>query len=419
MKMTPLILLMLGLSGLHADSHSLRYYYTTISAPGSGLPVYSIVGYVDDREIENYNSDTRKYLPKTEWMKKLEPEYWERNTQIAQVTEPVMKNNVRVAMQRFNQTGGIHIVQLMYGCEVRDDGSTVGYRQYGYDGRDLQYLDTQSKLWIPAMHEAQSTTQRWNSPEERWGERNKNYLENQCLEELKQFIQYGREDLERRVRPEVKVWGRQQPDGVTRLQCLAYGFHPRAVDVKWVRNGEDHIPSDEASPILPHPDGTYQTRVSVEVPTREGDTYSCHVDHSSLEEPITVTWDPNTESEDKMCIVIGVVVTLAIVIAAAGIGVLVWRRRSGKHAGGAAASIYVPAPGKRAGGAAANICDAPPGKKTSGPVTGNNYTPAPRKHLNSDSDDSLGKNSNSDSDESVEKDENSSNSSDTPLIPSV
>ncbi|XP_068120798.1 class I histocompatibility antigen, F10 alpha chain-like [Hyperolius riggenbachi] len=325
-----------------SDSHSMRYYETTVSAPGSGLPVYSEVGYVDDREITNYNSDTRQRLPKTEWMKKLEPEYWERNTQIGQGNEAVGKHNVQVAMQRFNQTGGIHSFQYMYGCELRDDGSTAGYHQYGYDGRDLLYLDTQSGLYIPAMHEAQITTQRWNSPEERVGERHKNYLQNICTEWLKRHINNGREDLERRVRPEVKVWGRQHPDGVTRLQCLAYGFHPRLVDVKWVRNGEDHIPSDEASPILPHPDGTYQTRVSVEVPTREGDTYSCHVDHSSLEETLTVTWDPNAESKDKMYIVIAVVVTLAIVIAA-GIGVIVWRRCSGKRA---AARIYAPAPNK-------------------------------------------------------------------------
>ncbi|XP_068106324.1 class I histocompatibility antigen, Non-RT1.A alpha-1 chain-like isoform X12 [Hyperolius riggenbachi] len=327
MKMSPLILLFLGVSGVYCDSHSLQYYYTAVSAPGSGLPVVSVVGYVDDREITNYNSDTRRDLPKTEWMKKLEPEYWEYNTHMAQTNEAVMKNNVETVMHRFNQTGGIHYYQSVYGCELRDDGSTAGYQQVGYDGRDFMYLDTQSWLWIPAMQEAQLSTQRWNDPEERVGERNKKYLETECIDWLKRHINNGRKDLERR--------------------------------------------------------------------------------------------DPNTESEDKMCIVIGVVVTLAIVIAAAGIGVLVWRRRSGKHAGGAAASIYVPAPGKRAGGAAANICDAPPGKKTSGPVTGNNYTPAPRKHLNSDSDDSLGKNSNSDSDESVEKDENSSNSSDTPLIPSV
>ncbi|XP_077340674.1 H-2 class I histocompatibility antigen, Q8 alpha chain-like isoform X2 [Lithobates pipiens] len=89
----------------------------------------------------------------------------------------------------------------------------------------------------------------------------------------------------------VKVWGQHQLDGVTRLQCLVYGFHPRPVDVKWVRNGKDDVPSDEMTPILPHPDGTYQIRVSVEVPTRDRYNYSCYVDHSSLEETLTVKLD--------------------------------------------------------------------------------------------------------------------------------
>ncbi|XP_068106340.1 class I histocompatibility antigen, F10 alpha chain-like isoform X2 [Hyperolius riggenbachi] len=324
--MAPLLLLILGVSGVYGDSHSMRYYHTAVSAPGSGLPVFSEVGYVDDREIVNYNSDTRRYLPKTEWMKKLEPEYWEGQTQISQANEAVDKRNVQTVMQRFNQTGGIHSFQVMQGCELRDDGSTAGYSQHGYDGRDFLYLDTQRGLYIPAMHEAQITTQRWNSPDMRVGERDKNYVENICIEWLKKHINNGREDLERRVRPEVKVWGRQQPDGVTRLQCLAYGFHPRAVDVKWVRNGEDHIPSDEASPILPHPDGTYQTRISVEVPTREGDTYSCHVEHSSLEETLTVPWEPNNGLSSA--VIAAIAICCLSVIVAVFAGVLVYKRRT-------------------------------------------------------------------------------------------
>ncbi|CAI9541782.1 unnamed protein product [Staurois parvus] len=70
-----------------------------------------------------------------------------------------------------------------------------------------------------------------------------------------------------------------------------------------MRNGEDHVPSDEMTPILPHPDGTYQIRVSVEVPTKEGDTYFCHVDHSSLgDETLSVKWDP---PKDNTPIIIG------------------------------------------------------------------------------------------------------------------
>ncbi|XP_073454458.1 class I histocompatibility antigen, F10 alpha chain-like isoform X2 [Aquarana catesbeiana] len=312
--MIPLILIILGVSGVECDSHSLRYYKTGVSSPGSGLPVYSEVGYVDDREISNYNSDTRQYLPKTEWMKKLGSDYWERNTQRGRNDEPVSKHNVQTLMSRFNQTGGIHIVQTMTGCELRDDGTTEGYDQEGYDGRDFMSLDTQREIYIPTMNEAQITTQIWNSPEVRWGKRYKNYLENDCIEILQKHINNGREDLEKRVPPEVKVWGHHQSDDVTRLQCLVYGFHPRPVDVKWVRNGEDDVPSDEMSPILPHPDGTYQIRVSVEVPTREGDTYSCHVDHSSLkDETLSVIWDP-PGNRLSLGVIIGAVVGIIVLL---------------------------------------------------------------------------------------------------------
>ncbi|KAM9326285.1 class I histocompatibility antigen, F10 alpha chain-like [Gastrophryne carolinensis] len=278
------------------DSHSLRFYETGVSSPGSGLPVYSVVAYVDDQEILSYSDDTRQLLPKAKWMEKFEREYWERETKRIRNNEPAYKRDVQKLMNRFNHTGGIHILQWMYGCELRDDGSTAGYMQDGYDGRDFNYLDTQRWIYVPMMDEAQILTQRWNSPEVKGWEVNKIYLENICTEYLKKFIEYGKEDLEKRVRPEVKVWAHQS-DMVTTLHCLVYGFHPRAVEVTWVRNGTDHVISDEAGPILPHPDGTYQTRVIVEVPTAELDSYSCQVDHSSLGEILIVSWDQQHESQ--------------------------------------------------------------------------------------------------------------------------
>uniref|UniRef100_A0A8C5QJX8 Ig-like domain-containing protein n=1 Tax=Leptobrachium leishanense TaxID=445787 RepID=A0A8C5QJX8_9ANUR len=91
------------------------------------------------------------------------------------------------------------------------------------------------------------------------------------------------------VRPEVKVSSR--PSGsAMKLHCQVYGFYPRDVDVNWMKNGMDYIPSDEAKQILPNSDGTYQLRASVEVTPEDGASYSCHVDHSSLDEPLSVTW---------------------------------------------------------------------------------------------------------------------------------
>ncbi|XP_063794715.1 class I histocompatibility antigen, Gogo-B*0102 alpha chain-like [Pseudophryne corroboree] len=321
-RMSPLFLLILGVSGVCSDSHTLRYYHTGVSDKGSGLPEYSEVAYVDDQQITHYSSDSRHFQPVASWMSNEEPEYWEIQTQIGRFHEAVCKHNVRTVMSRFNQTGGLHSFQMMRSCELRDDGSTAGYQQYGYDGRDLIHLDTESWIYIPTMHEAQITAQRWNRPDVQEIERQRIYLQNTCIEWLKGHINNGREDLEKRVVPEVKITGHRSGE-VTKLRCQVYGFHPRAVDVKWMRDEQDEVLSDEASRILPHPDGTYQIRVTIEVPAGEEERYSCHVDHSSLEKTLSVKWEPRSGPSVGVIIgaVIGGLAVLALVIGA----VLIYR----------------------------------------------------------------------------------------------
>ncbi|KAM4696551.1 class I histocompatibility antigen, F10 alpha chain-like [Rhinophrynus dorsalis] len=325
----PLLFLMLnlGISRVYCGIHSLRYYYTAVSAPGYGLPEFSAAGYVDETQIDKYDSYSHRDRPMTQWMERNEgPEYWDQETQVIKGTEAVYKHNVRTAMERFNQTTGFHSFQNIYGCELREDGSTRGYDQYGYDGRDFIYLDTDRWRYVPNVHEAQITEQKWNSPEVNAPERDKNYLENICTEYLRKYIEYGREELERRVHPKVKV-SDHQSDTVTKLRCQVYGFYPRDVDVKWVKNGADDVYSEEAKQILPNPDGTYQIRVTVEVTPKEGDSYACHVDHSSLEKPLIVLWEPKKYS--SLSIIIAVV-AVVIVLVIAVVGRVVYKKRTGK-----------------------------------------------------------------------------------------
>ncbi|XP_053329213.1 class I histocompatibility antigen, F10 alpha chain-like isoform X2 [Spea bombifrons] len=319
------LLLIVGVSGVYCG-HSLQYYYTTVSAPGHGLPEFSILGYVDGIQILNYNSDRGRAVSDARWMEKEGPEYCERQTLIGKSKEAIARRYVTTAMSRFNHTGGetqhcFHSYQEIFGCELRDDGSTGGYDQDGYDGEDFLVLDTERWVYVPAVAEAVISAQRSNSPEER--ERIKNLLEIACIEDLKKFIENGREELERRVAPEVKV-SAQTSEGATKLHCQVYGFYPRDVDVNWKRNEID-IPSDEAKQVLPNTDGTYQIRVTVEVTPKEGDSYSCHVDHGSLEEPRIVMWDPRKGgSSSAVYIVIGVVAGIAV---AAAVGFILWKRR--------------------------------------------------------------------------------------------
>ncbi|XP_075056486.1 major histocompatibility complex class I-related protein 1-like [Mixophyes fleayi] len=286
--MYPLFLLILGVSGVYSDSHSLRHYYTGVSGTGWGLPEVSIAGYVDDQQIGSYNSDSRLAQPRVPWIDKLEPEFWDRQTQRGKDIQTFFNYTMRTAMSQLNRTGGSHTFQAMHGCELTDDGSIAVYDQYGYDGEDAMYLDTKTWLYKPTVPEAQYTAQIWNSPDVRQGEIMKNYLQRLCAEWLKDVLQIGRDVLEKRVTPEVKVTG-QKLGRVTVLHCQVYGFHPRAVDVRWMKNKQEEVPLDEAIVILPNPDGTYQTRVTAEVPTGEEDSYSCEVNHSRMKKSIRMS----------------------------------------------------------------------------------------------------------------------------------
>ncbi|XP_068105451.1 zinc-alpha-2-glycoprotein-like [Hyperolius riggenbachi] len=270
-----------------SDSHSLYYYFTTSWRPPDGEPPkFQIVGFLDDEQIVKYDDHSQKTHLQYGWMQDVDSEHLAYLEGMAKHYEGRHKHTIKLLNPPLNDTN-VYLYQVRFGCRWYDDNTTSGEEEFAAHGKDFIFLDNGKKRFMPAADEAVAITKEWNIRHKSVN-RQFYFKDTACKEWLRNYLQLRNKNHPGNVRPEVKVWGRQHPDGVTRLQCLAYGFHPRAVDVKWVRNGEDHIPSDEASPILPHPDGTYQTRVSMEVPTREGDTYSCHVEHSSLEEPITM-----------------------------------------------------------------------------------------------------------------------------------
>ncbi|XP_010718948.1 class I histocompatibility antigen, F10 alpha chain [Meleagris gallopavo] len=103
-------LLLLGaVCGAAGEPHSLRYFDTAMTDPGTGLPWFVSVGYVDGEIFVHYDSTARRYVPHTEWVKApgaVDPEYWERCTQILQRTEQVYRVSLGILQERFNQSGG-------------------------------------------------------------------------------------------------------------------------------------------------------------------------------------------------------------------------------------------------------------------------------------------------------------------------
>uniref|UniRef100_A0A4W2DX06 MHC class I-like antigen recognition-like domain-containing protein n=1 Tax=Bos indicus x Bos taurus TaxID=30522 RepID=A0A4W2DX06_BOBOX len=83
-----LLLLLSGvlvLTETRAGSHSLRYFSTAVSRPGFGEPRYLEVGYVDDTQFVQFDSDAPnpRMEPRARWVEQEGPEYWDRNTRNA------------------------------------------------------------------------------------------------------------------------------------------------------------------------------------------------------------------------------------------------------------------------------------------------------------------------------------------------
>ncbi|XP_039461259.1 class I histocompatibility antigen, F10 alpha chain-like [Oreochromis aureus] len=153
---------------------------------------------VDDVEIDYYDSNTEKKVPKQDWIaKNTDQQYWERGTEVRKVHQQVFKANIDTAKQRFNQTGGVHIYQTMYGCEWDDEtGEVNGYRHYGYDGEDFLSFDLRTETWVAPKEQAVITKNKWDH---NWAltAQEKNYLKQECPEWLKKYVNYGRSSLMR------------------------------------------------------------------------------------------------------------------------------------------------------------------------------------------------------------------------------
>ncbi|EHB06476.1 RT1 class II histocompatibility antigen, B-1 beta chain [Heterocephalus glaber] len=111
------------------------------------------------------------------------------------------------------------------------------------------------------------------------------------------------------------------------LVCSVSDFYPGQVKVRWFRNGQEETAGVVSTPVIRNGDWTFQILVMLEMTPQRGDVYTCHVEHPSLQSPITVEWRAQSESaQSKMLSGIGGFVLGLIFL---GLGVFI-RRRSQK-----------------------------------------------------------------------------------------
>nr|XP_026655096.1 class I histocompatibility antigen, F10 alpha chain-like [Zonotrichia albicollis] len=270
--------LLLGLLGDPGGAtkvlHSLHYLDVAVSEPSPGIPQYMSMGYLDGIPFTRYDSERGREEPLSEWVKdSADPEYWERNTQLNVRNQYIDARNLETLRERYNQSGGLHTLLRVYGCELLSDGSIGGSQRHSYDGRDFISFDLESGRFMAADSAAEITRRRWE--QEGVAEARTNYLKHECLEWLQRHVRYGQKELERKG-------GSRIPVGI------------------WDLGMEDL-----------------------------GTQYRCRVEHPGMPEPGIFAWERTSGGNLTVVVAVSVIAAILILIVLIGFGI--WKLQSGRR----------------------------------------------------------------------------------------
>ncbi|XP_012374072.1 patr class I histocompatibility antigen, A-126 alpha chain-like [Dasypus novemcinctus] len=323
----------LALTPTRAGPHSLRYFSTIVSRPERGDTHYLAVGYVDDTQGVRFDSDAVNPTlePRAPWVEQEGPEYWGEQTRRAKGHAQTSRVYLRTLRGYYNHSEAVsHTLQMMYGCDVGPDGRLLrGYIQFAYDGADYIALNEDLRSWTAADTAAQITRRKWEEDGE--AEYEKAYLEGKCVKWLQRYLESGKETLLRTDPPRTHIARHPLSDRLVTLRCWALGFYPAEITLTWQLDREDQTQDMEFVETRPAGDGTFQKWAAVVVPSGEEERYTCHVQHEGLPEPLTLRWEPPSQTPT---LIVGIVAALVILGVSVVAGVLIWRRKSSGGKGG-------------------------------------------------------------------------------------
>ncbi|XP_052446436.1 major histocompatibility complex class I-related gene protein-like [Carassius gibelio] len=257
--------------------HTFTTLYTEINGI-AGIPASFAVATLDGRQIDYYDSEMKKLIPRQDWMKEfMSGDRFKEYAEIRERVQQTNKINITVLMQQFNQTRGVHTYQRMYGCEWDDQtGASQGFDQYGYDGEDYVALDVKALRYITPVPQGVITTEKWNNDTAQL-ELFRQYYQRDCVPWLKHFLTLRKVDLETRA-PVVSLLQRHPSSPVV---CHATGFYPPGLTITWLKNGQDHDEDVDVGELLPNEDGTFQktSTLSITPEVWEKNQFDCMVEH--------------------------------------------------------------------------------------------------------------------------------------------
>nr|XP_028572279.1 H-2 class II histocompatibility antigen, E-S beta chain-like [Podarcis muralis] len=215
------------------------------------------------------------------------------------------------------------LFQLRQECHFSNGTQRIRFLdRYFFDRQELLYFDSDRGKFVAVAELGEPDVERANQ--------DKNFLRSRKAA-VDRFCQhnYGIFEplsqarhacLPPTVQPKVKITRSDSyPSSPhnTQLTCKVSRFFPAGIDIKWFKNGKE----EPKVWTIDHENGdwTFNTELILETNPERGDVYTCQVEHASFEGPVTVKWEPQSDSaRSKMWTgIVGIV--LGLVFGATGL----------------------------------------------------------------------------------------------------
>ncbi|XP_054445819.1 zinc-alpha-2-glycoprotein-like [Pteronotus mesoamericanus] len=287
------LLLLLGPANTQDGHYSLSFHYTGVSRPEASFPSFQATGYLNDLAFLHYDSESGVAEPLGPWTQVKGMVDWEKETQLQKAREDIFMATLKDIMGYYeDKDAGNHTLEGRFGCELRDNNYCGAFWTYIYDGQEYIKFITGIPGWFPRQTKAVFTKVKWET--EGSVQAAKDYLEDECPRKLQNYLQYSKKILDHKDTPSVSITSQVGPGNSRTLKCLAYNFYPRPVSMYWTQAGSP-VETDEWGDIVLSENGTYHSWVTVKVPSSDRGPYTCHVQHSSVAQPLTVPWNEGQE----------------------------------------------------------------------------------------------------------------------------
>ncbi|XP_074078380.1 zinc-alpha-2-glycoprotein-like [Macrotis lagotis] len=317
-----LIGVVITLGDTEAAYHSLEICFTAVGTTKSLLD-FTMVSSMDGVQGSFYDKKDQQLVIKEGWVSQaLGVHYIEKKRQKLVESEINFLWALQNWIQHDIKGEDNHTVQFWHDCHLDGDTHMSSHFWYAVDGETFCGVDEQHRHWVAMKPEAECFKPFWEVifPYKKI----KHYMQEDCIEPLRRISKYSR--MRENVPPEVSVTRHDSSEGRVTLFCRATGFYPRSIMLHWKRDGVLGVwGQEDSSGILPNADATFYLQITLELPPSDpGRGYTCVVEHSELETPVTFPVPGKPTMKRPLAMILSI---LAILVLSCAVVFNIWKKK--------------------------------------------------------------------------------------------